>query len=151
MLWKTHLAFGLLVALVLEKYLPVQNSLIYFSLVLFGALLPDIDHPKSFIGKRFKILSKIISFFAGHRGILHSALFAVVLCGVLYKFVGPFYGISLFVGYLSHIVSDAFSQEGINFLYPFANLHLRGFIKVGSSGETVLFLFLIVLIILQFL
>ncbi|VEB43121.1 Inner membrane protein ydjM [Chromobacterium violaceum] len=48
---------------------------------LAGSLLPDIDHPKSWLGRRIPFLSRPISYLFGHRGITHSLL-AVV--GVFY-------------------------------------------------------------------
>ena len=136
MLWRTHLLFGLVCGIFLQKYLGVQNLYAYYGLVLFGSLLPDIDHPKSFLGRRIWPISKIISFFSKHRGILHSLLFGIIICLLMFKFFNPGYGIALFIGFFSHLLSDAFSKEGINFLYPIAKLRLSGFIEVGSSGET---------------
>ncbi|MCP6617940.1 metal-dependent hydrolase, partial [Klebsiella pneumoniae] len=51
-------------------------------LAVLGALLPDIDHPKSWVGKRTRPVSNVIGWIFGHRGITHSAL-AVAACFVL--------------------------------------------------------------------
>ena len=43
---------------------------------ILTCLLPDIDHPKSFLGQRLKWISKPVARAFGHRGFTHS-LFAV--------------------------------------------------------------------------
>ena len=44
-----------------------------------GALLPDIDHPSSWVGRRLRVISRPLAATIGHRGITHS-LVAVVAC-----------------------------------------------------------------------
>ena len=41
-------------------------------LAVAGPLSPDIDHPKSWVGRRMKLISIPISKLFGHRGITHS-------------------------------------------------------------------------------
>ncbi len=41
---------------------------------ILTCLLPDIDHPKSFLGQRLKWISKPIARAFGHRGFTHSLL-----------------------------------------------------------------------------
>ena len=43
-------------------------------LAVIGALLPDVDHPRSWVGRRTRPLSTVIAATLGHRGITHSAL-----------------------------------------------------------------------------
>lgn len=135
MLWKTHLAFGFLAGLVLMPFLNKTHFIIYFALVLFGAVLPDIDNENSKVGRHAKIIGKIFR----HRGIFHSLIFAVVLCGLIWYFIGSPYGIALFIGYASHLLIDGFTRQGTNFLHPIAKLHLSGFIETGKIGEFVVF------------
>jgi inner membrane protein len=143
MLARTHAAFGFLSALVMQSFLTVKEPIVFFILVMLGALLPDIDQPNSKLSNKVKPIAKVISKVSKHRGIFHSLFFALLLPGLVYYFVGSSYGIALFIGYLSHLIIDGFTKEGINFLQPFGKLHLSGFIGTGTFGELV---FLVVII-----
>src|SRR3954470_24677763 len=48
-------------------------------LAVLGSLLPDIDHPKSWVGKRVWPVSLVCAKLFGHRGMTHS-LIAVAGC-----------------------------------------------------------------------
>ena len=48
---------------------------------ILTCLLPDIDHPKSFLGQRLKWISKPIARAFGHRGFTHSLLAVIVFIG----------------------------------------------------------------------
>nr|WP_024967904.1 metal-dependent hydrolase [Pantoea sp. IMH] len=91
---------------------------------LLTCLLPDIDHPKSFLGQRFRWLSQPIARAFGHRGFTHSLL--AVLGGMaLFQLKVPqgafipadaLHGMVL--GYLSHIVADMLTPAGVPLLWP---------------------------------
>ena len=70
MLGRTHLAFGVLAGLI---FLPFyhHNLILYFVLVLVGALLPDIDHDGSKINKILPV-TKYLGRLFKHRGFFHS-------------------------------------------------------------------------------
>ncbi|MEM4248424.1 MAG: metal-dependent hydrolase, partial [Candidatus Nanoarchaeia archaeon] len=136
MLARTHLAFGFLTALLIKPLISTGNTFIFIPCVLFGALLPDIDKPNSKISSKIPAVSRIINIFSRHRGIFHSLLFAIFLPGIVWYFISHTYGIAILVGYLSHLVIDGFTKEGINFLHPFARLHLSGFVETGTATET---------------
>jgi inner membrane protein len=135
MLWKTHLAFGFLAGIALMPFFNHTHFLIYFGLVLFGALLPDIDNPDSKVGRYFPFVGKIV----GHRGIVHSFVVGVPVCALVWYFIGSAYGIALLIGYASHLLIDGLTEEGINFLHPIAKFHLSGFIRTGKLGEWIVF------------
>jgi len=139
MLAKTHLAFGFLSGLVAMPFVATGNTIIFFSLVLIGALLPDIDQPNSKISNKIPIIPKIINIFAKHRGIFHTVFLAIIIPGLLWYFIAHSYGIALFVGYMSHLIIDGFTVTGINFLHPFSKLHLSGFVETGTIAELVIF------------
>jgi membrane-bound metal-dependent hydrolase YbcI (DUF457 family) len=67
MLFYTHLAFSFFVGLFVLDYLKIQNKLIFLLFILIFSLFPDIDAPKSKIGKKLGIISKIINFIFGHQ------------------------------------------------------------------------------------
>ncbi|MFC7609359.1 metal-dependent hydrolase [Teichococcus aestuarii] len=83
-------------------------------LAVFGALLPDIDHPKSWVGKKLWPVSLLCARLLGHRGITHSAL-AVLGCTVLLLSQDVPMAITapLVVGYLSHLGADLLTPAGL--------------------------------------
>ena len=149
MLWYTHLAFGFLAGLVSLAFFGHGNIYIFFTFVLIGALLPDIDTPKSKMGSKFGVFSKAIKSVFGHRGIVHTVWGMLVICGIFWYFVNRVYGTALFVGFFSHIFIDGFTKKGINFLHPFSRIKISGFIESGSTGEAILFVLVCVLIVLM--
>ncbi len=144
MLARTHLAFGFLSALALLPFINAgSNKYLFFGAVLIASLFPDIDQPNSKISNNIPLLSKIVNAFSKHRGIFHSAFCAFLLPGLVWYFLSNIYGVALFIGYMSHLVIDGFTKSGINFLHPFAKLHLSGFVETGTMMEWIV-LFVIV-------
>ncbi|MBW2979704.1 hypothetical protein DRZ77_01460 [Candidatus Woesearchaeota archaeon] len=145
MQWKTHVVFGFLVGLFALNYVRIENKILFFLFVLLGSLLPDIDNPRSKFGSKVKIVGKIFK----HRGVFHSAITGVVLSGIVWYFVNATCGIGLFIGYISHLLIDGFTVQGVNFLHPFGKLHLSGFIETGKVGEWIVFGIVVFLILLK--
>lgn len=91
---------------------------------LLTCLLPDIDHPRSTLGQRFRWLSQPIARAFGHRGFTHSLLAVIGGVALLQlklpqEWVLPadvFQGMVL--GYLSHIVADMLTPAGVPLLWP---------------------------------
>lgn len=147
MLFKTHLAFGLLTALILRSFFSLGNNfdfIIFTVFVLLGALLPDFDNPNSKAGKSFGIVSVIFNKLFGHRGISHGIFFPLILTILISIFWSRTFGLAIFVGYLSHILIDGLTKQGVNLLHPISTLHIRGFVETGSFVETIIFLALLV-------
>ena len=84
-----------------------------------AALLPDIDHPGSKLGRRVPVLPTVINKLVGHRTLTHSILVLIILTGMLFFIAPVFITIAFFVGYLSHLILDSFTVSGVPFLYPF--------------------------------
>ena len=139
MLGKTHLAIGVLAALILLPFIDVPNAFVFVIIVAIGALLPDIDHEKSTINKVCPV-TRILPKFFKHRGFFHSIFPVIILYFIFYSFDQNFIGLSLSFGYLTHLISDSMTKMGINFLHPFSTFHLRGPIKTGTLFETLIFL-----------
>lgn len=150
MLAKTHIAFGLLTGLILLPYIHPSNSYIFIALIAIASILPDIDCPRSKISNKIPIIPRIISIFFKHRGMFHSIFFAFLIPYAVYYF-NPGYGIATFIGYTSHLLIDALTEEGINFLNPITNFRISGFIQTGTISELVIFLLIVSLIFLQLL
>ena len=141
--FKTHLTFGILLGLVALPFVKGIHWIIFFPIVILGALLPDIDHPQSKFGKKLDIFSKLINSLGGHRGITHSLYPLIALPGLIWYLFGLPCGIALFIGYFSHLLIDSINPKGVNFLNPLATWHMRGFIETGSIGEWIVFIILV--------
>lgn len=88
-----------------------------------SSLLPDIDHPKSVVGRIMKPLAQIINRNYGHRTITHSVFFLVGSTAVI-GFINsallhvPFLASTYFLGVFSHCLFDMMTLSGITFFYP---------------------------------
>lgn len=107
-------------------------------LTMVGSLLPDLDHPDSTLGKRFKFISYPISALFGHRGITHSLIAVAGVSYAAYTFQSVVIS-WLAMGYLLHFVGDYLTPSGVPLFYPFSR-NYRGLItaKTGTVGETIL-------------
>lgn len=108
-----------------NKYnMPIPvNDISFFIATGIGALLPDIDHPDSFLGREVQIVGSIIR----HRTITHSIMFAAVL-GLIGMFFSVPAGIGLFIGILSHLLLDMIdmNSNGVCLLAPFSYEKIGG-------------------------
>ncbi|CAK5462718.1 Membrane protein [Escherichia coli] len=90
---------------------------------ILTCLLPDIDHPKSFLGQRLKWISKPIARAFGHRGFTHSLLAVFALLATFYLKVPESWFIpadalqGMVLGYLSHILADMLTPAGVPLLW----------------------------------
>jgi inner membrane protein len=136
MMGKTHLAIGLLAALVVYVFIP-SLSILFFPLVMLGALLPDVDHEGSMINKRLP-LTRWISFLFEHRGFFHS-VFPVVIIVVISVFTSvPWIGFAIALGYLSHLASDSLTHLGTRPFHPLSQFAFRGFVTTGGVMEFII-------------
>jgi len=142
----THYAFSCLILSAAGASPPVTLAASAVS------LLPDIDHPESFIGRVFPFISKPILHKYGHRTVTHSLLaiggVAVMMLPVLIFASGMIYG-ALLAAFASHIFIDLFNKAGVKLLSPFAQKEYISFhspalrIGVRSWKEYVLLAVLI--------
>lgn len=92
--------------------------------VLLGALLPDIDHPSSILGRLLRIISLPISKLCGHRGFTHSLVAWLILLISCYQWLSSKWDIphdliqAFLLGYMSHLVADMLTPSGVPFLWP---------------------------------
>lgn len=136
MIFRTHIAFAFLIGLFFYFHNLVDNWILFFLFLFLGAGFPDVDNSESKFGRNF--LSKAMTLFSKHRKIFHSLLLGAALSYLFFIYDNDA-GIGFFVAFVSHIILDSFTIEGINFLYPFGKFTFRGFIKTGGRLETVLF------------
>lgn len=143
MMFRTHLAFALFLALLFLRLVNVSNIYLFILLTLFFSIIPDIDSSKSFIGRKIPIISHIIQFIFRHRGIFHS-IFPVILLAILFTYFHlPLLTIALIIGYLSHLIGDSITKEGIKPLHPLSNLRFHSFLRTDSFAEFIIFLILV--------
>jgi len=133
------------------------------------ALLPDIDHPESMIGRLFPSVSKSIQRKYGHRTVTHS-LFAILLMAIILLPVilipklifapsgvagaftmgwsATFYA-AVLLAFSSHIFIDLFNKSGVRLLAPLSQKEYISFRTpelriLVSSWQEYLLLFIIV-------
>lgn len=116
---KTHIIGGLAASLALANVTDYDPVLLVGAGVV-GALVPDICHGGSKVGRTFPLVSKLINLLFGHRSFTHSFLF-LFLVGVLMNAFVPneSVGAGLLVGMVSHIILDMATKNGVKFLFPF--------------------------------
>ena len=151
MLARTHFAFGILTGVLLIDFFQfssIAQYIVYFLIIHLAVLLPDCDHPESSINKRVKV-TKVLTFFVSHRGILHSIFPPIIFSILLYYYANYFIAGAFFIGYFSHLLSDALTVNGINFLYPLINFKISGPIRTGHLSEKIIFWAVVIGIILR--
>ena len=115
MLGYTHAAVALAAGKVLG--LISLNSYFGMALLVFFAVIPDIDIPSSWIGKIFFPFSRHLYSKFGHRNITHSLIFMIFLTAPLAINLN-LYKISI-LGYGIHLLTDMLTYTGIPLFYPF--------------------------------
>jgi len=141
MLFRTHFAFALFLGLLFFNYFKWNKYFII--LIVLSSCIVDIDHPRSRIGKKFPLIAYPINFIFGHRKFFHS-LFALIIASlIIWNFFGEWWK-PFFLGYFSHILLDGFTVQGVNIIYPFGKLELKGFIEVGKFTEMILFIIFVI-------
>ena len=102
-------------------------------------LLPDIDHPKSFLGQRLSWISKPVARAFGHRGFTHSLLAVGMGVWGLAQVEAPWLlsgavKDALIVGYLSHLLGDWLTPMGIPLLWPWRRRFRLPGLPLKSGG-----------------
>lgn len=155
--YKGHLKSGTILGLILIDTISNQNisSLNNMSAASFsgmslgliiGSGLPDIDHHKSYIAKKFSFIGTIISKLFSHRGFTHSIPFLIMLylgfsfskpyISANYSSFYEYFGVSLIFSTFIHILMDMFVGNGVNLFSPFVKKRFYFFkIKSGSKSE----------------
>lgn len=136
---RTHdlIAFTTLSVIVFSQPLhPITlgTAIIAFNANLIGGLMPDIDQPTAKLWHEIpagSVLGKVFSpLLGGHRFISHS-LFGIFLFGFLANWFLTAASKTILVdihivwwafmiGYISHVVADTFTHEGVPWLFPIA-------------------------------
>lgn len=150
MLYRTHVVSSLAVgtALVVATDYPYTVDLV--AGLMIGSVLPDIDEPNSFIGRRSFGLASLINRLFGHRGFTHSLTCWIILAIFSLLYSNPFtIGISL--GYLFHLMGDLFSTSGLRLFIPFHRKRVKMFITYQTGGTRERIIYYICVLLLIFL
>jgi membrane-bound metal-dependent hydrolase YbcI (DUF457 family) len=130
MIAPTHSFISVFFSLVVLSFWDFSIGVMHLCAMIIFAWLPDLDSPSSLIGRVTYYLSKRLAFWFGHRGLLHSIPFLLLLVfltsPVFFIFNGvlkPFL-IILYVAYFSHIIADCFTVSGVRLLYPSPTLYV---------------------------
>lgn len=155
MVGKSHLLVGLTAGVVLDSVAHISgpslighnsvslslvtNKALYYFMVGFGSLLPDIDNAHSTLGRKLGWISKEIQHKFGHRTLFHSLLGLTLGSGIailleqLAKYLLLSRGfaltadqvtqthivfIAVLFGCIMHILADALTQEGVPLFWP---------------------------------
>jgi len=133
----SHVALGAAAWLVAAPRLGLPAlSPACLGLTLAGSLLPDIDHPASWLGQRLRPLSRMVGAVFGHRGITHSALAVAVCVWGLLQGGAPRWAVApLAVGVLSHLAADLLTPAGLRLAWPLRRTWALPVCAAGSAME----------------
>lgn len=165
MLAKSHISLGLLGGIVAYPFAQKFGIAKEFyltlllPLILLGSLLPDIDEPKSFIGRKFPIISRIFSISFSHRGFTHFLIFPLIFVAigaiVAHAIITPCL-FALAYGIFLHQVGDMLTISGIpHYFFPLFRKKavllpqaLR--FRTGSVAEKLILIFILTPLIALF-
>ncbi|MEH6949409.1 metal-dependent hydrolase [Bacillus sp. JJ634] len=153
MRYKTHIVSSLTLGAGLSIFFNYPFHIGYVAGISLGSLLPDIDEPNSFIGRRSFGIAAFVKQKCGHRGITHGIFAWLVVSMVCLIFPSPL-TIGISMGYLFHLIGDFFSVRSIPILTPINNYRPKLPIsyKTGSWTEDILFfIFTFLLLYLVFI
>src|ERR1700733_9049139 len=145
MMAKSHVVVGLAAWIGAAPLLHLSPlAPVYLALATAGSLLPDIDHPNSWVGRRSRPVSTAIAAALGHRGFTHSAV-AVIGLVVLLLHAGYRQGMvsALAVGYLSHLGADMLTPRGLRLAWPLRKSWGLPLCRTGSPMEATIVIALV--------
>lgn len=145
MLMKTHVIGGVALGLYAAQVLP-HDPILLTGAAAFGALLPDIDHAGSTLGRKVPFAAKTIRGIFGHRTFTHSIAGiggAAWLMSLLPIHPAIFSGV--IIGIISHIVLDAITKDGVKLFWPFPIKVGIPLVRTGGPLETFIGIALIIL------
>ena len=118
------LAFGAPLGLpTAQTHLPLPATTLYAAAALAGAVAPDLDKPRGLWGKLV-----VLGALGGHRHLSHSLLGAALAAAFVYAamallaaslgFAGGLLWLGFVVGYLSHLLLDGLTVDGVPWFLP---------------------------------
>lgn len=139
MMAKSHVVVGLATWVAAAPFLHVSPfHPVHLVLAVAGSLLPDVDHPQSWVGRLAWPVSRVLASALGHRGVTHSAIAVLGLVALLMQ-TGHRRGevAALAVGYLSHLAADMLTPRGLRLAWPLRGSWGVPLCRTGSAMEVV--------------
>ena len=120
-----------------------ESSPLVVGAAILGSQLPDIDTTNSAIGKLIFPIARFIEDRFPHRSLTHSFLFTlgIAITSIpIYLYINPKIALALPLGHLLAILSDTFTKQGVQLLYPSPVWCITGSnpnarLSTGSTGE----------------
>jgi len=144
---KTHIVGSLAAgALYLNLGGAVGHEALFFGSLALGALIPDIDHTGSLIGRKVPLIDNIINTVFGHRSFTHSLLFLVLAFLLFQQTSWPKdIELGILMGMFSHMVLDMLTKQGVKFLWPLnIEIGIPFGIRTGGAIEQGFFTVLVI-------
>lgn len=89
------------------------DSICYFlASVIFGSLFPDIDEENSYIGSKFKVISKPLNLSIGHRTYTHN-LFVYMFISIYAFYQEEYILLGFCIGSILHVLEDSVTNNGV--------------------------------------
>lgn len=136
----THIVGGIAASLAFAQ-VSHYDPVILLGAGVVGALIPDICHGGSTIGRKLPIVSKVINTIFGHRSFTHSLLFLFLIGVLLITFMkNESVTAGILVGMVSHYILDMATKNGIKLLFPLkVTIRFPLTTRTGGSVEYVVF------------
>lgn len=145
MMAPTHALTGVSAYVGIAAWLGLPIDIVSIAAAFLGSLLPDIDHHKSWVGRRLFFLSVPIQMIFGHRGVTHSLLAMIAIGAVAcWRLTISLDGwlVALLTAYLFHLLGD-WVTGGVPLLWPRDKTYRAPFyFNVGGIVEKFVFILL---------
>lgn len=141
---KSHVAIGLSCAAVAVATGLFPLDYATFGGAFLGSLTPDLDHPKSAIGRFLPIVSVPLYASVGHRTATHSG-FAIAIAATFTAWIFSAHpaatgaALAFLIGYSAHVAADVLCDTGVEAAWPFTRrrLGLWPHLRTNSITEIV--------------
>jgi inner membrane protein len=138
--YHSHIVTSLLLGATVAAQTSLSFTVSYTAGVVVGSLIPDIDEPKSYVGRRSMGVSNKVKEAFGHRGMTHSLVVWGIIALVMMWESSSLFAIGFVLGYLFHILEDFFSVQGVPLFWPFTLKRFKiPIYRTGSFIEKALF------------
>lgn len=143
---KTHIIGGMAASLAFAQ-VTYYDPVLLLGAGVVGAVIPDICHGGSKIGRTLPVVSKLINLLFGHRSFTHSLPFLFIVAALMNSFVvHDAVTAGILVGMGSHFVLDMATKNGIKLFFPVqVRVRFPVTTRTGGAVESVVFTALSVL------
>ena len=149
MIAPTHIIGGQLSYFIVSWWAGHPPHIVETLVAGFAALLPDLDHKKSFISRLIPLSEEGHDLLGKHRTFTHSVI-AIALVWLITRFLPDGLALAVLSGYVSHILLDLMTKSGVKLFWPSqsraafpGNIEFR--IEVMGRGELKYAAFLVML------